>query len=189
VQRPAAADAAHPRRVNSRGVGGQVAPAPWVRQWSDTHKRVVYFNPTTGGTVRSAAAAIKAAARAEAERGGAGAGMGRRGEHGDPRAEGAGRTVGDDYARAASEQHRHQEQPDPAWKSCAVMHDDPHPPTVFTHRDWVSLRDALSSAPRVGNRAVAVHEVAKAMSVIQEDYATRFTSIGIKVRAGRVWTF
>jgi hypothetical protein len=115
--------------------------------------------------------------------------MGRRGEHGDPRAEGAGRTVGDDYARAASEQHRHQEQPDPAWKSCAVMHDDPHPPTVFTHRDWVSLRDALSSAPRVGNRAVAVHEVAKAMSVIQEDYATRFTSIGIKVRAGRVWTF
>ena len=79
------------------------------------------------------------------------------------------------------------------------MHEDAHPPTEFQPDEWVRVRDRLFRCARDDRlvpcatpadrdrRTRAAREIAKCMNVIQEDYATRLTTVGIKGRWVAEW--
>eukprot|EP00037_Helgoeca_nana_P037875 m.18159 g.18159 ORF g.18159 m.18159 type:complete len:545 (+) comp9546_c0_seq1:428-2062(+) len=180
-------------------------PAPWIKQWNDKHDRVVYLNPDTGKTVMTVADVVAAIAQAE-ERARAEAARARQAAEakwvrhvGFPEDEAlaALREAGGNKERAThllidralgrdldSGDDDGSGGADAAVKSASrvAMHDDDHPPTAFDHAEWVRLRDRLYYAHReTGDRRAAVtHKVAKAMNVLQEDYKTRFVSVGLK---------
>lgn len=65
--------------------------------------------------------------------------------------------------------------------SKASMQADKNPPSV-SDAEWTRVRDRLFFARTTTSdpRAEAAREIAKAMNILQEDYSTRFTSVGIK---------
>lgn len=61
------------------------------------------------------------------------------------------------------------------------MHSDPHPPTLFSHDEWVNLRDRLFTCNNsTDKRHTSAQHIAKAMNILQDDYSTRMNTVGIK---------